>query len=147
MLFSDIAQEQTLVCLVDDAQWLDQASVQALAFVGRRLLAEPVLLVFTVREISETELDGLPEMAIVGINDKDARSLIESAIGGGLDAQVRDCLVAEARGNPLALLALPRWLTPAQLAGGFNLPDAGPLASRIEEELPGAGEVASEASP
>ncbi|MGW7529733.1 helix-turn-helix transcriptional regulator [Streptomyces sp. NPDC054783] len=135
MLFSDIAQEQPLVCLVDDAQWLDQASVQALAFVGRRLLAESVLLVFAVREISETELDGLPEMAIAGLDDKDARSLIESAIGGGLDAQVRDRMVAEARGNPLALLALPRWLTPAQLAGGFNVLGAGSLASRIEESF------------
>ncbi|MET8957132.1 AAA family ATPase [Streptomyces sp. NPDC004533] len=135
MLFSDIAQEQPLVCLVDDAQWLDQASVQALAFVGRRLLAESVLLVFAVREISETELDGLPKMAIAGLDDKDARSLIESAIGGGLDAQVRDCLVAEAHGNPLALLEWSRGLTPAQLAGGFNLPGAGPLASRIEESF------------
>ncbi|MEU1600785.1 AAA family ATPase [Streptomyces sp. NPDC005708] len=135
MLFSELAQEQPLVCLVDDAQWLDQASVQALSFVGRRMLAEPVLLVFAVREIDRRELVGLPEMAVTGIDDKDARLLLALAIRGQLDAQVRDRIVAETRGNPLALLELPRGLTPAQLAGGFNLPDTWPLASRIEESF------------
>ncbi|MGI5144490.1 AAA family ATPase [Streptomyces sp. CA-106110] len=120
MLFSELAQEQPLVCLVDDAQWLDQASVQALSFVGRRMLAEPVLLVFAVREIDRRELVGLPEMVVTGIDDKDARLLLALAIRGQLDAQVRDRIVAETRGNPLALLELPRGLTPAQLAGGFN---------------------------
>lgn len=93
------------------------------------------MLVFAVRKERKTRLDGLPEMAIAGLDDKDARSLIESAIGGGLDAQVRDCLVAEAHGNPLALLEWSRGLTPAQLAGGFDLPGAGSLASRIEESF------------
>ncbi|GAA3783604.1 helix-turn-helix transcriptional regulator [Streptomyces chiangmaiensis] len=135
MLFSEVAQEQPLVCLVDDVQWLDQASVQALAFVGRRLLADPVLLVFAAREIDEGGLVGLPEMVLAGIDDNDARSLLASVIGGRLDAQVRDRVVAETHGNPLALLEWPRGLTPAQLAGGFHLPDAWPMASRIEESF------------
>jgi DNA-binding CsgD family transcriptional regulator len=135
-LLSDVAEERPLVCLVDDVQWLDQASVQSLAFVARRLMAEPVALVFVVREPSdESELVGLPELAVEGIGDRDARLLLASAVPGRLDEQVRDRIVAETRGNPLALLELPRGLSPAELAGGFGRPDARALAGRIEQNF------------
>ena len=122
------------MCLVDDVQWLDRASAQTLAFVARRLLAERIAMVFAVREPTEVnELAGLPEMVVEGIGDDDARSLLAAAMPGRLDERVRDQIVAETRGNPLALLELPRGLTPAELAGGFGLPDARPVASRVEE--------------
>ena len=124
------------MCIVDDAQWVDRASAQVLAFVARRLLAEPVALVFAVREPSDgQELAGLPQLAVGGLGDGDARALLDSAIPGRLDERVRDRIVAETRGNPLALLELPRALTVAELAGGFALPDAGPLASRLEQSF------------
>jgi hypothetical protein len=135
-LLSEVAEERPLVCLVDDAQWLDRASVQALAFVARRLMAEPVAVVFAVREPSdEHELLGLPDLVVEGIGDRDARLLLASAMRGRLDDQVRDRIVAETGGNPLALLELPRGLTPTELAGGFGLPDARPLANRIEQRF------------
>jgi len=133
-LLAEAAEERPLVCLVDDVQWLDRASAQALAFVARRLLAESIAMVFAVREPTDVnELSGLPEMVVGGLADDDARSLLASAMPGRLDERVRDQIVAETRGNPLALLELPRGLTPAELAGGFVLPDARPLASRVEE--------------
>ena len=109
-LLSEVADEQPLVCLIDDAQWLDRASVQTLAFVARRLMAEPVALVFAVREPSdERELSGLPELVVSGLGDDDARALLASVITGPLDERVRDRIVAETRGNPLALAgAAPR---------------------------------------
>ena len=135
-LISEVAEEQPLVCLIDDAQWLDQASAQGLAFAARRLLAEQVALLFAIREPSDEQpLRGLPQLAVDGIGDADARQLLASAVRGRLDEQVRDRIVAETRGNPLALLELPRGLTPAELAGGFGLPDAQPLASRIENSF------------
>jgi DNA-binding CsgD family transcriptional regulator len=137
-LLSEVAEAQPLVCLVDDAQWLDRASAQALAFAARRLLAESVALVFVVREPSdERELEGLPDLVIRGLHDGDARRLLDSATPGRLDERVRDRIIAEARGNPLALLELPRGLTAAELAGGFGRPDARPLASRIEQSFLG----------
>ena len=124
-LLSEVAEERPLVCVVDDAQWLDRASAQILAFVARRLLAESVGLVFAVREPSEAEeLAGLPEQVVGGLADGDARALLDAAIPGRLDERVRDRIVAETRGNPLALLELPAGLTMAELAGGFALPDA-----------------------
>jgi DNA-binding CsgD family transcriptional regulator len=133
-LLAGAAEADPLVCLVDDVQWLDRASAQALAFVARRLLAERIAMVFAVREPSDAdELAGLPGLVVEGIADEDARSLLASAMPGRLDERVRDQIVAETRGNPLALLELPRGLTPAELAGGFGLPDARPLASRVEE--------------
>jgi DNA-binding CsgD family transcriptional regulator len=133
-LLADAAEVEPLVCLVDDAQWLDGASAQALAFVARRLLAERIAMVFAVREPSDTrELTGLPELAVAGLPEDDARSLLASAVPGRLDERVLDQIVAETRGNPLALLELPRGLTPAEIAGGFALPDARPLANRVEE--------------
>src|SRR3954453_455051 len=122
-LFSEAAEEQPLVCVVDDAQWLDLASAQALVFVARRLLAESVALVFVTRAPGD-ELEGLPKLAVEGLASGDARALLSSALGVPLDARVRERIVAETRGNPLALLELPRGLTPAELAGGFGLPDA-----------------------
>ena len=106
-LLSDVAGEQPLVCVVDDEQWLDQASAQALGFVARRLAAEPVGLVFAARVPGE-ELAGLPELAVEGLAEGDARALLDSVLTGPLDARVRDRIVAETRGNPLALLELPR---------------------------------------
>jgi DNA-binding CsgD family transcriptional regulator len=133
-LLAEAADAEPLVCLVDDVQWLDRASAQTLAFVGRRLLAEGIAIVFAVREPNDAdELAGLPELVVRGLADDDARWLLASAVPGRLDAQVRDQIVAETHGNPLALLELPRGLTPAELAGGFALPDARPLASRMEE--------------
>ena len=133
-LLAEAAEVGPLVCLVDDAQWLDRASAQALAFVARRLLAERIAMVFAVREPNDVvEFTGLPELVVGGLADEDARWLLASAVPGRLDEHVRDQIVAETRGNPLALLELPRGLTPAELAGGFGLPDARPLASRVEE--------------
>jgi DNA-binding CsgD family transcriptional regulator len=133
-LLSDVAGKRPLVCLVDDQQWLDGASAQVLAFVARRLEAESVGLIFAVREVGE-ELGGLPELIVEGLRDGDARALLNSAFTGPLDARVRDQIVSEARGNPLALLELPRGLTPAELAGGFGLPGAIPLPGRLEESF------------
>jgi DNA-binding CsgD family transcriptional regulator len=133
-LLAEAAEAQPLVCLVDDAQWLDRASAQALAFVARRLLAEPIAMVFAVREpVDADALAGLPELRVEGLADQDARSLLASVVPGILDERVRDRILAETRGNPLALTELPRRLTPAALAGGFGLPDARPLAGRIEQ--------------
>src|SRR6266478_2539035 len=132
-LLSEVADERPLVCLVDDAQWLDRASLQALEFVARRLFAESVGLIFAVRQSGrEQPLGGLPELVVEGLGNGDARALLGSVIRWPLDERVRDRIVAETRGNPLALLELPRGLTPAELAGGFGLPGAVPLAGRIE---------------
>ncbi|TYB57185.1 AAA family ATPase [Nonomuraea sp. PA05] len=150
-LLAEAAEEQPLVCAVDDAQWLDQVSAQTLAFVARRLLAERVALVFAVRTTAQgtaevrssahgtadDQLRGLPELLIRGLRDDDARALLDSVVPGRLDERVRDRIVAETRGNPLALLELPRGLTAADLAGGFGRPDARPLASQIEQHFLG----------
>ena len=131
-LFTEVAEEEPLVCVVDDAQWLDRASRQALGFVARRLFAEPVALIFTTREQSE-DFARLPELVVEGLDEAEARVLLTSVMRGPLDEMVRERIVAETRGNPLALLELPRGLTPAELAGGFGLPDAPALSGRIEE--------------
>ena len=133
-LLSEVAEEQPLICLVDDEQWLDRASAQVLAFVARRLEAEGVGLVFAARAPSD-ELAGLPELMVEGLGEDDARGLLDSVLPGPLDARVRDQIVTETRGNPLALLELPRGMTPAELAGGFGLPGAVPLSGRIEESF------------
>jgi DNA-binding CsgD family transcriptional regulator len=132
-LLSDTAEERPLLCLIDDAQWLDRSSAQVLAFVARRLLAESVVLLFAEREPGELdELAGLPDLPLRELPVDCARELLASAISGPLDDRVEDRILAEARGNPLALLELPREVSPATLAGGFGLPDALPLPSRIE---------------
>jgi DNA-binding CsgD family transcriptional regulator len=134
-LLADAAEEQPLLCIVDDAHWLDRVTAQTLAFVARRLLAERVGLVFALRESGDGDqhmLEGLPELVIEGLAADDARLLMDATIPGPLDERVRARILDETRGNPLALIELPRGLTPAELAGGFGLPDARPLASRIE---------------
>ncbi|MGB8879454.1 MAG: AAA family ATPase, partial [Solirubrobacteraceae bacterium] len=133
-LLAEAAEERPLLCVVDDAQWIDRVSAQALVFVARRLLAESVALVLVTRESSE-ELDGLPRLVVEGLRIGDARALLGSAVRVPLDERVRERLVAETRGNPLALLELPRGLTPDELAGGFGLLDAPGLSGRIEDSF------------
>jgi len=135
-LLAAIGDEQPLLCVIDDAQWLDSASAMAFAFVARRLMAEPIDLLFAVREPGDVpELSGLEELAVGGLSQDDARALLDFTLPERLDRRVRDRIVAESRGNPLALLELPRGLTPGELAGGFAIPDARPLAERIQLSL------------
>jgi DNA-binding CsgD family transcriptional regulator/tetratricopeptide (TPR) repeat protein len=132
-LLSDAAEERPLVCLVDDAQWLDQASAQTLAFVARRLLADSVAFVFATRESADDPaLRQLPDLRLKGLGDVDAHAVLRVALRSPLDPAVLDGIVAEARGNPLALLELPRGRTPAEIAFGFGLPSTLPLVSRME---------------
>jgi hypothetical protein len=136
-LLSETAAERPLVCVVDDQQWLDHASAQALGFAARRLAADPVGLVFAARVPGE-DVAGLPELVVEGLAASDARSLLESVLtglAGPLDARVRDRIIADTHGNPLALLELTRGLTPAQLTGGFGVHSASPLDGRIEESF------------
>jgi len=133
-LLSHAAAERPLLCLVDDHQWLDRASAQILAFAARRLGVEAVGLVFATREAGG-DLAGLPELPVSGLPEADARLLLDAALAGPIDARVRDQIIAETRGNPLALLELPRGLTPQELAGGFGLPGALPLAGSIEQNF------------
>jgi len=133
-LFSDAAEEQPLLCAVDDAQWLDLASARVLAFLARRLLAERIALVFATRELGDA-LAGLPQLHVEPLGRRDGRALLESVLPARLDGDVLDRIVDETRGNPLALLELPRGLTPTQLAGGFGLPPAVPLSASIEESF------------
>ncbi|WP_233624930.1 AAA family ATPase, partial [Actinoplanes sp. ATCC 53533] len=138
-LLAEAAEEQPLVCVVDDAQWLDRVSAQLLAFVARRLLAERVVLVFALRVSTvgagDDRFVGLRELVVRGLQDDDAGALLDSVVPGRLDERVRDRIVAETRGNPLALLELTRGLRAAELAGGFGRPDARPLASQIEQSF------------
>src|SRR4051794_23168082 len=132
-LLSELAEERPLVCVVDDAQWLDRASAQALEFVAHRLLAEAVGLVFAVRASADQQpFPGLPELPVEGLRNGDARELLATVIRWPVDQRVRDRFLAEAQGNPLALLELPRGLTPAEVAGGFGLPSTQILSGRIE---------------
>jgi DNA-binding CsgD family transcriptional regulator len=131
-LLSEAAMPRPLLCVIDDAQWLDSASAQVLGFVARRLLAEPVALVFATREPGR-ELAGLPELALGGLGDSEARELLGSVPRGPLDEGIADRIVAETEGNPLALLELPRGVPPAQFTGGFGVPDAPALSGRIED--------------
>ncbi len=132
-LLSDAAETQPVVCLIDDAQWLDHSSAEALSFVARRLEAEGVLMLFAERDSEPVrELAGLPALALQRLSYSDARALLASTNLRVLDERVRDRLIAETRGNPLALLELPRALSPATLAGGFAVSDESPLERRIE---------------
>jgi DNA-binding CsgD family transcriptional regulator len=135
-LLSDVAAQQPLVCLIDDTQWLDRASAQVLGFVARRLAAESVVMLFGIREsVDDPSLAGLRELRLGPLPDADARAVLASAIPGRLDVLVRDRIVAEAGGNPLALLELPRGWTPSAIAGGFGLPDGVSVSGRIEESF------------
>src|SRR5580698_6405039 len=136
-LMAEAAEEQPLLCVVDDAQWLDQASAQVLGFVGRRLLAEPVALVFATRtpgpgDPSSDHLAGLPELRLDGLDDRSARALLATVASGPLDESVRTRILEETHGHPLALLELYRGRSAADLAGGFALPDGRDLPERIE---------------
>ena len=136
-LLSEAAGDRPLICVVDDAHWLDRASAQALGFAARRLAADPVGLVFAAR-VPGQDVAGLPELVVEGLAERDARALLESVLAGlagSLDARVRDRIIADAHGNPLALLELPRGLTAAQLTGGFGVRGAVPLDGRIEESF------------
>jgi len=144
-LFAAVAVERPLLCVVDDAQWLDRASARVLAFVARRLEAESVALLLATRESEEMpEFSGLAEKSVEGLSEADGRELLASVVRVPLDEPVRDRFVAEARGNPLALIELPQELSPQELAGGFGLTGRGPLPGGIEngyrrriEGLPG----------
>jgi DNA-binding CsgD family transcriptional regulator len=133
-LVCEAAEQGPLLCVVDDAQWLDRASAQTLAFVARRLFADPVGCVFSTRD-TDGELSGLPGFTLAGLQPADARTVLGSLPGAPLDPQVRDRIVAEAHGNPLALHESRRVLTPAEQSGGSTLPGSGPLSSRIEESF------------
>ena len=137
-LLAEVAEERPLLCLVDDAQWLDEASAQVLAFVARRLAAERVALVLAVRDQTEGEtltFAGLPELRLDGLGETHARALLVSALGTALDDRVLERIVAESRGNPLALLELPLSAQSVQLAGGFELPGALDVPRRVEESF------------
>jgi DNA-binding CsgD family transcriptional regulator len=135
-LLAELAEERPVVCVVDDAQWLDRSSAQALGFVARRLLAESVGLVVAGREQGCDEMfRGLPELVVRGLGDADARGLLAGVLAAPLDARILDRIVAEARGNPLALVEWPRDVFWARLAGGFGLPSAGSVPRRIEESF------------
>ena len=133
-LLSEAAARQPLLCVVDDAQWLDRASARVLAFMARRLFAERIALIFASREPIES-LSGLAELHIEPLGHRDARTLLDSVLPGRMDERVLERIVVETGGNPLALLELPRGLSPAQLAGGFGLPAAAPLSTRIEQSF------------
>ena len=136
-LLAEVAAERPLLCFVDDAQWLDAASAP-----GPRLRRAPAAggvggdrVRRARRRPTSASWSGLPELPLEGLDDEDARALLATVIPGRLDERVRDRIVAETRGNPLALLELPRGLSAAQLAGGFGLPEPLPLSGRIEESF------------
>jgi DNA-binding CsgD family transcriptional regulator/tetratricopeptide (TPR) repeat protein len=133
-LLAEVAADQPLLCVVDDAQWLDQATARTLAFVARRLGAESIAVLFGAREpLGAPDLAGVPELVVRGLSDVDSRALLVSVLPGRVDTGVVDQVVAEARGNPLALLELPRGLTPVDLAGGFPMLRSMSLSGRMEE--------------
>ena len=134
-LLSDAAEDKPLVCAIDDAQWLDEESALTLAFVAHRIHVDSVALVFATRDFSDGFGRGLPELVLHGLEAEDARSLLATGIVGVVDEQIRDRVVAETRGNPLALLELPRGLSAAELAGGFGAPGDRPITDRIEQSF------------
>lgn len=132
-LLAEVASERTVLCVVDDFQWLDRSSAETLAFVARRLQVEPIVMVFAARPSGDdATMSGLPELQLSGLANADASTLLDSALHAPLDPDVREQLLAETRGNPLALLELPRSLTPTELAGGYGLPKAMPIGLRLE---------------
>lgn len=133
-LLTEIADEKPLLCVIDDAQWLDDASAQALAFVARRLEAEHIAIFLAMRVVS-ARFAGLPQLVVEGLSDHDARELLRKAVPGPIDPRVRDQIIAEARGNPLALRELPHAFGPAAIAGGFAVTSSIPLEGRIEQSL------------
>ena len=135
-LLAEVAQKRPLLCVVDDAQWLDAASGQVFGFVARQLVAESVMMLFAVREpTGDKHLAGLAELRLFGLADDDARALLVATTLGRVDARVRDRMVAETRGNPLALLELPKAMTPAELAGGYAVTVSRDLPGQLEEHF------------
>jgi len=132
-LLSGAAAKQPMLCVVDDAQWLDRASAQALGFVARRLLAEPVAVLFATTDESCEDLAGFPGLAIGGLSAADARALLESVARSPVDEQVLDRVIAETHGNPLALLELPRDVALAEFTGGFGEGRLHRRPGRVEE--------------
>lgn len=133
-LLTDIASRRPVLCIVDDAQWLDEVSARVVASVARRLGAEGIALVMAMRTVDEPFVD-LPQLVVAGLADDDARHVLAAALTGVMDERVRDQLIADSQGNPLALRELPGTLSPAEMAGGFALASSLPLERRIEESL------------
>ncbi|MEU0096853.1 AAA family ATPase [Kribbella sp. NPDC006257] len=131
-LLSEAADQHPVLCVIDDAQWLDLMSARILAFVARRLAAESVVMIFAVRDGLEHELTGLTELELGGLGETDARALLDAVLPGPIDPRVRDRIVAETRGNPLALLELPQSWSAAELADGLA---PGSLTGRIEDSF------------
>src|SRR5690606_26702526 len=137
-LLAEVAEQGSLLCVIEDAQWLDQASAQVLAFVARRLVAERIMLVFALRDPTDRDVRPfveLPELRLAGLGQTHARALLATAVGTPLDDVVRDRIVAEARGNPLALLELPKGATPSLLAGGFALPNVLSVPRHVQDSF------------
>lgn len=137
-LLAETAEQDPLLCLIDDAQWLDQASAEVLAFVARRVAAERIVLIFAIRDMSEGDaylFEGLPQVRLAGLGESDARELLATAVVTPLGEEALDRIVAEAQGNPLALLEYPLSVQPTQLAGGFELPNAANIPSRVERSF------------
>ena len=138
-LAAEAADAQPVLCVIDDAQWIDQTSLQALAFAARRLYGESVAMIFATRTgIQVPDLAGLPELVLAGLPDPDARAVLATVVPGRLDERVRDRILAEAAGNPLALLEFSREVTAAgDLAGGFGVSPwmVRPLADRVAERF------------
>ena len=146
-LLAAVAEERPLLCLVDDAQWLDEASAQILAFVARRVMAEPMAIVLAIREpAAARHFEALPQLAVLGLDETAAHTLLERAMPGRIDAGVRERILAEARGNPLALLELPRGMTAVDLAGGYQVPAVADLPGRLERHYLGRIEALPEAT-
>jgi DNA-binding CsgD family transcriptional regulator len=133
-LLAEAAERQPLLCLVDDAQWLDDASADALVFVARRLDAEGIAMLFAAREgeLRRFEAPGLPELHLGGLDPAAAGALIDRHAGVALSSEVRDRLVVETGGNPLALLELSPALTDAQLSGAEAMLAPIPVSARVE---------------
>lgn len=132
-LLAAAANAEPVLCVIDDAQWLDQVSIQTLAFVARRLMAEPVALIFAARPGSAEALAGLEELPVDPLSISDAHALLDSVVRAPIDERVRDRIVAETRGIPLALLEVPRNVPASELAGGFWNPGLRPSVGQIEE--------------
>ncbi|WP_406054563.1 ATP-binding protein [Kribbella sp. NBC_00889] len=133
-LLAEAATRQPVVCVIDDAQWFDTASLQALTFAARRMVAERIAVVFAARDTADAnDFEGIPELVLRGLGDQDARALLQTVLSGPADPRVIDRIVAEARGIPLALIEVPRGVTPAQLASGFGLPRPGVVPASVED--------------
>jgi DNA-binding CsgD family transcriptional regulator len=133
-LLVEAAESCAVLCLVDDAQWLDRASVEALLFAARRLQADPVALVFAVREDGSSSFvaEGLPTLALKGLDPSSARALLAERIGGPLPDNVSEALLEQSAGNPLALVELPTGLTPSQLEGAAPMPAQLPVTDVVQ---------------